>query len=179
MTDVPFIRPLAVLAAAIALSACGKSSAPGHASSLNTSGRQTGGSDQASVQAMQEAVPGGHCQLDLIDDQHATPGGVTVISATQPLTAGGWLVDNANQVPATFTLLLVSPQKTYGFKAHTGVARPDVAKVLHAPSARTAGFNVSAPLGQAVPGTYQVMALIKKQGTNQRCDLRQRVKIKD
>lgn len=117
----------------------------------------------------------GSCELDRVGGQLMTPG--TPLALESPQMAGGWVVDAAKSAPPQFTLLLRG-HKAYGFKAQTGVPRPDVAQVMRSAAAGTAGFNVSIDPYGLPADAYEVMSLTSsKAGENQLCDMHRQLVV--
>jgi ABC-type transport system substrate-binding protein len=95
---------------------------------------------------------GGHCELDAING--IPKAGATVKAGTEAMF-GGWIGDDANQVPSVARLVFKGADKAYTAPLVAGVERQDVAKALGAESMKQAGYNVLVKLDVA-PGTYEL-----------------------
>jgi hypothetical protein len=90
----------------------------------------------------------------------AAPGG--------ELLVGGWVATPDMRAPQRFMLVLEGG-RAYQAPAATGVARPDVARVLKAESLANAGFNARVGLQGVAPGEYALSLVHEFEGTTVRC----------
>jgi hypothetical protein len=91
------------------------------------------------------------CSIDKINGQQAKDGSVEVTGGE--LLVGGWVASPDMQAPQQFMLVIEGGQ-AYQAPGATGVARPDLVRVLKADGLANAGFNVRAKLQGVAPGEY-------------------------
>lgn len=92
------------------------------------------------------------------------------------ISFSGWVVGSDRSAPARFTLVLRGA-KSYGLDSTTGLARPDVAKVLDSDNAANAGFFVGTTLAGVASGTYRVMTLVPGADGDELCDMRRELVV--
>lgn len=109
----------------------------------------------------------GSCAVDIVDGAIASAS--SELKSGGKLLVSGWAAESTNKVPAHFKFILKGTD-VYGLDSSTGIARPDVAKVLGSNDALNAGFRFEVPLTGVGAGTYQVFVLTDDNGVQEACD---------
>ena len=160
----PIRLPLAALAVALSLAACGQK--PG---------------DQAQAPAAEEAPAAApapapapapatlvdfstfdgntlptettnkECALDTVNGQ--PPAGTPALEPGSSAAVGGWAGNGAGQVATGFHLVLKGTQ-SYSAPINIGIARPDVAASLNSPGLENSGFTLDFSLMNVATGNY-------------------------
>jgi hypothetical protein len=109
-----------------------------------------------------------NCAIDNVNDKFVN--NAASVKLHDSLSIQGWVVNSSDEAPSYFDLLLANGAGSYGLKAYTGISRPDVAKVLHSDTARSAGFNIIAQSNNVPDGTYRVVINLVNNDKIETCD---------
>jgi hypothetical protein len=128
---------------------------------------------QAGTPRAQEAEA--PCSIDKINGQPTS--GTVLAGPGGELLAGGWVASPDMRAPERLMLVLEGNQ-TYQAPATTGVARPDLVRVLKAEGLANAGFNARAGLQGVAPGEYGLSLAHEFKGTTVRCRTAAKVTVR-
>lgn len=115
-----------------------------------------------------DAASAGRCALDVVNGKRRAA--KMRLPAGSALALGGWISDAAKTVPASSSLVLRGTTGAWSAPLTTGVARPDVARVLGSEALATAGFNLRVSSAGVPAGSYRVLAIVDP-ATSAYCDL--------
>lgn len=115
------------------------------------------------------------CSLDYIDDLHAE--GILPVARAHPVRFRGWFGTAAREPAGDFELVLAGNDAAWASPMATGASRPDVADYFDALSMEMSGFDRTANLSAAAPGTYEIVLLMRESGATIACGTAKRIRL--
>lgn len=115
------------------------------------------------------------CSLDYIDDLHAE--GILPVARARPVRFRGWFGTAGHEPAGDFELVLAGKDAAWAVAMVTGAPRPDVADYFDALSMEMSGFDRTANLSAAAPGTYEIVLLMREGGAAIACGTVKRIRL--